>query len=257
MTHPQIPLSRRAALSIGLSALALPAVARPQTLAIGDPSGYPTGRLRARPGPSTTLAPPGVSNMGLGRRDAHLLIPERADPTAPAPLIVALHGLGGQGSDMMGALRSDARRRGVVIVAPSSRGMTWQLEDGPVGADAAFIDRTLATVFACVAIDPGKIAVLGFSDGGSYALSTGISNGDLFSDVIAFAPIRFHAPVSVGQPRFFISSGRADTGARIGDVRAIERQLTGFGYDVAFNEHAGGHFIDERGVRMAFQRFVG
>lgn len=251
------PFTRRSALSMGLAALMVPTAARSQTAGIGDPSTYPTGRLRARPGPPAAPAAPGVSDLGLDRRDARLFIPERPDPAAPAPLIVALHGAGGRGSDMMGALQSEARRHGVVVVAPTSRAATWNLDRGPVGADAAFIDRTLEAVFARVAIDPGRIAVLGFSDGGSYALSTGMVNGDLFSDVLVFAPMRFAAPVSVGRPRFFISSGRNDLTARIGDVRDIERQLQGFGYDVAFNQHSGRHLVDRQGARLAFERFLG
>ncbi len=251
------PFTRRSALSTGLSALAFPALARSQTTGIGDPSAYPTGRLRARPGSPDAPAAPGLSDLGLDRRDARLFIPERAEPAAPAPLIVALHGATDRGADMIGPLSSGARRHGVIVVAPTSRGRTWALDEGPVGADAAFIDRTLAAVFARVPIDPGRIAVLGFSDGGSYALSTGMTNGDLFSEVLAFAPLRFVVPASVGRPRFFISSGRNDPVARIGVVRDIARQMTGFGYEVALNEHPGQHLIDPAGVRLAFERVVG
>ena len=65
------------------------------------------------------------------------------------------------------------------------------------------------------AFDPAHIAVGGFSDGASYALSVGITNGDLFTDVIAFSP-GFMAPArQQGKPRLFISHG--ESGAEGGE----------------------------------------
>ena len=52
---------------------------------------------------------------------------------------------------------------------------------GRYGSDIAFIDRALAQIFNRNAIDPSKVAIAGFSDGASYALSVGLTNGDLFT----------------------------------------------------------------------------
>lgn len=41
---------------------------------------------------------------------------------------------------------------------------------------------------AGVAIDPAHVAIGGFSDGASCALSLGLVNGDLFTHVMAFSP---------------------------------------------------------------------
>jgi predicted esterase len=41
-------------------------------------------------------------------------------------------------------------------------------------------------VFATVAVDRARIAVGGFSDGATYALSLGLINGQLFRHVVAF-----------------------------------------------------------------------
>ena len=47
--------------------------------------------------------------------------------------------------------------------------------------------------------------------GASYALSVGLTNGDLFSDILAFSP-GFMAPaVRHGAPNIFISHGTQDT----------------------------------------------
>jgi phospholipase/carboxylesterase len=81
---------------------------------------------------------------------------------------------------------------------------------GREGPDIAFIDRALAQTFNRYAIDPSKVAIAGFSDGASYALSVGLTNGDLFTHVIAFSP-GFMAPgAQVGRARLFISHGKTD-----------------------------------------------
>jgi hypothetical protein len=56
-------------------------------------------------------------------------------------------------------------------------------------------------------VDPTRLAVGGFSDGTSYALSLGLTNGDLFSHVLAFSP-GFAVPARRrGRPRLFLSHG--------------------------------------------------
>lgn len=249
--------TRRAAVALGLSAAAWPAVAA-QAVPIGDPSGYPTGRLRARPGPAgpVAAAPSGRQDLGLDRRDAILFTPEGLAPETPAPLILALHGAGQQANAMISDLDRHARQSAFVVLSVSSRGRTWDMDRGPVGADAAFIDLSLKTAFERVRVDPGRIAVLGMSDGASYALSTGMVNGDLFSDVLAFAPLRFIAPVSHGRPRFFISAGSRDRIASFGEARRMAEDLEGFGYDVEFHAHRGGHVIDRAGLRRGLERFL-
>jgi len=75
-----------------------------------------------------------------------------------------------------------------VIVAPDSRGRTWDAIEGRMGPDVEFIDTALRSVFAHVRVNPARVAMAGFSDGASYALGLGLANGDLFSHVIAFSP---------------------------------------------------------------------
>jgi len=55
------------------------------------------------------------------------------------------------------------------------------------------------------------VAIQGFSDGASYALSLGLTNGDLFTHVIAFSP-GFAAPAEQrGRPRIYVSHGVAQS----------------------------------------------
>jgi phospholipase/carboxylesterase len=56
---------------------------------------------------------------------------------------------------------------GLVIVAPDSRGGTWDAIEGRIGPDVGFIDAALRSVFAHVRVNPTHLALAGFSDGAS------------------------------------------------------------------------------------------
>lgn len=248
-------MDRRQAM-IGVSVTVMAGTATPAREQTGSLPTEATGRLQARPHPPSLGAASGP--LGLARRDADLFVPDGLEPGTPAPLLLALHGATQSGLSILRTLRAEAQRRGVVIVAPDSRGRTWTLDDGgPIGANAAFIDRALAATFDRVLIERARIAVIGFSDGASYALSTGMVNGDLFSHVLAHAPLRFEASVSVGRPRFFISIGRNDDVSGPTNVEGMAQQLEAFGYDVALHRHRGGHQIGRRGLREGLDRFLG
>ena len=248
-------IHRRALLAAGLAMTAAPALAQSGA---GDAQVGATGRFKARPGqPTQPPLPPGLHTLGLDRRDAHLFVPEGLSPTTPAPLIVMFHGKGQLAHETLGEWRRTAARNKVLVMAPQSRGMTWVVDNGPIGPDAQFIDRALAAVFDRFAVNPARIAAAGFSDGGTMALSSGMVNGDLFSHILTFAPIRFNAPGFVGQPKIFISNGESDPGASYANARAMARQLQGDGYDVEFHGFKGGHHIDEDAVKRAMRRFLG
>jgi predicted esterase len=201
-----------------------------------------SARLSARPvAPSRQPPAPGTHPLGLGnRRDALLVVPPHAAPGAP--LIVGLHGAGGTGRQMADLLAAEAARRGLLVLAPDSRGTTWDVIRGGYGPDVAFLDEALAAVFARFAV--GAVAVSGFSDGASYALSIGLANGDLFGHVLAWSP-GFMAPPDVeGRPRVFVSHGIDD---RVLPIDRCSRRLVPVlradGYDVRYEEFEGGHVV--------------
>lgn len=101
-------------------------------------------------------------------------------------------------------------------------------------------------------MDPAHIAVEGFSDGASYALSVGITNGDLFTHVIAFSP-GFMAPAGQqGLPHLFISHGTRDEVLPINACsRKIMPQVERAGYDVLYREFDGSHTVPPEIAREA------
>jgi phospholipase/carboxylesterase len=203
-------------------------------------------RLRARPLRVTGSAPVGLQPLMLGAaRDSYLYVPTTYRADRPAPLVLLLHGAGGHARQGLDLLRSLADAAGLLLLAPASRDHTWDLlVDRRYGPDAAMIDRALEHMFSRYAIDPAHLAIGGFSDGASYALSLGITNGDLFTHVIAFSP-GFVAPAGhTGSPRVFVSHGTRDGVLPIDRCsRRIVPELERGGYDVLYREFDGGHTI--------------
>ena len=200
-------------------------------------------RLSARPrGGVTTSAGSGVLGLVSGR-DAILQLPT-AGSDRPLPLLVLLHGAGGTGAAMLLRVGAAADEAGVAILAPDSRGPTWDAIRGGFGDDVTFIDRALEHVFARVSVDPARVTVGGFSDGASYALSLGLANGDLFPRVIAFSPGFVVSATVHGRPRFFVSHGTSDPILPIDESsRVIVPRLRSLGYEVAFREFNGRHEV--------------
>jgi phospholipase/carboxylesterase len=202
------------------------------------------GRLTVRPRGNVTTSATGSRPLGLDRgRDAILQLPANAT-RAPLPLLVLLHGAGGSGEGVLRRVGPAADAAGVAVLAPSSRDSSWDAIRGGFGRDVAFVGRALERVFDTVSVDAERIAVGGFSDGATYALSLGLINGDLFRRVVAFSPGFVVEGLTHGKPAFFVSHGTADPILPIDRCsRAIVAGLRQRGYDVTFREFEGGHEV--------------
>jgi phospholipase/carboxylesterase len=265
------PLSRRRLLGIGAVGIAAAVSAactaeRIQEIArvVGDRQrerGRRTageGRLLARPGQPAGEAPLGLQPLGLDTaRDGLLYVPAGYQPDRPAPLVLMLHGAGGNARHGLDPLLDRADEVGLILLAPDSRRQTWDVLLGDYGPDVAFIDGALAQTFGRYAVDPAHVAVEGFSDGASYALSLGITNGDLFTHVMAFSP-GFAAPGGQrGAPRLFISHGIHD---EVLPIDACSRRIVPLvqraGYDVRYREFDGPHTVPPEIVGEALVWFA-
>jgi predicted esterase len=206
----------------------------------------PGASLAARPGePSEPSPGEGSHPLGLvPERDALLHVPAGLRPGRTVPLVIALHGAGGDAQDGLALLRSQAEERGLLLLAPASRGRTWDAIGSAWGPDVRLIDRALERVFARLSVDSGRIAVAGFSDGASYALGLGLANGALCSRVVAFSPGFVPEARREGTPGIFVSHGTADEVLTIERTsRRIVPALREEGLDVTYREFPGPHTV--------------
>ena len=232
---------RRFVSSLGHGMLAVHTATRPA------PSGLPKGdaHLTARVGRPSGSIEPGAHALALGGdRDGMLYVPPQYRPEQPLPLVLALHGATGRGQYQMNGWKSVADDRGFVVLAPDSRGVTWDVVRGSFGPDVRFVDRALAFAFSRCAVDARRLVISGFSDGASYALSLGLCNGDLFQKIVAFSPGFIVPDEWVGEPKVFLSHGRSDPILPIEITsRRIIVQLQRGGYSVTLREFDGVHEV--------------
>jgi hypothetical protein len=146
----------------------------------------------------------------------------------------------------------------MVFLAPDSRSSTWDAVTGSFGSDVEFLDRTLQHTFARCRINPVQVALAGFSDGASYALSLGISNGDLFTHLVAYSPGFVESAERFGRPSIYVSHGAGDSVLPVTQSRDnIVPGLRRAGYEVTYLEFDGGHGVPAEISEGALDWFLG
>lgn len=197
---------------------------------------------------------PGFFPIGLGlTRDGVLHIPRSASRTAALPMLIMLHGGGGEARSAVTLLRPHAERRGFAVLAPESRIRRWAL--GPPGApqpDVAFIAAALRRLYGSIPVDPRRVAIAGFSNGGGFGLGLTLANGDWIRAGLIFAAGGLPAVVRRGRPRLVVVHGRIDPGPSFtGAANDIVRPLRSQGYAVEFQPFDGGHEMPAGSISRA------
>jgi phospholipase/carboxylesterase len=254
------PVDRRTtlrALSSGLAAMvAAPMLLRTQQCAAAPPV-EELGRLETRHSPATEPTKPGTYPLGLRRdRDGVLYLPPQYTHGTPIPLALLLHGAGGTGARILRRFQSYADDLGIAFVSPDSRAATWDRNDR-LASDVEFIDRALALAFRRVSTTPDRLRIAGFSDGASYSLSVGLTNGDLFPRILALSP-GFCGPAQTrGKPQLYFTHGTRDDILPI-DItsRRIVPLLQRAGYTVEYHEFDGVHETPPEITRPAFEWLI-
>jgi poly(3-hydroxybutyrate) depolymerase len=136
---PPVPPARHIALVAAFCLAAIPA----SGVAYGDGLPYPAG----------------ASSHKIEDLQTELVLPRDLSAEKKGSLVVILHGVGGTATGMAGAL-ADWANHGYVVCAPKSTGQAWN------DADVEAVKRIAAHLLAVLPIDPEKVHVVGFSNGG-------------------------------------------------------------------------------------------
>ena len=215
------------------------------------------GRVAARPRTPVADGAAGLHTVAIGaRRKPLLYVPARWRREDAGRLIVSLHGAGGEAQGGLDLLREFADEYGFLLLAPASHESTWDVIVSSFGRDVEMLDAALAWTFDRYTIT--GIAIAGFSDGASYALSLGVTNGDLFSHGLAFSPGFVTAVTHKGDPVLFVSHGTEDRILPIARCsRSLVPRLRRAGYKVTYEEFHGGHSAPPELRRAAVELFLG
>jgi phospholipase/carboxylesterase len=216
-------------------------------------------KLTSKPETPSRVPALGSSKLEIGQdRDGILFVPQSYNQNIPIPLLILLHGAGGSSTNWSNYFAIAEERR-MILLIPDSRSITWDMIENDFGPDVDFLNKALDYTFERCNIDPTRIALGGFSDGASYALSLGLSNGDLFTHLIAYSPgfIQTSEPI-VGKPLIFVSHGKEDQILPISSIRdRIVPYLEDAGYEVTYQEFDDGHILPVAISNQSMDWFLG
>ncbi|MDP2996722.1 MAG: PHB depolymerase family esterase [Bryobacterales bacterium] len=175
-----------------------------------------------------------------------LFLPSKYDPAKPAPLVVALHGMGGDENSMFdayagGALKREAERLGLLVACPKGREPTSMYR----GAAERDVLDVLAEVRRDYRVDPNRIYLMGHSMGGFGTWSIAMNHPELFAALGPFAgggnPAGIEKIKRIPQ---YVVHGDNDKTVSVTQSRAMVEAAKQAGSKVVYIEVPGGSHTD-------------
>ena len=198
-------------------------------------------------------------------KDLHYLniYPDDYDPALPYPLVIMLHGFGANMKDLA-TLAPMVERQGYLYCCPNApipfdiglgmAGYGWhprREEATPEDFQKAedLLKEFFEEVFQQLGATPGRIALLGFSQGGGMTYRCGLSEPETFAGLVALSAslpdpeqLRPKLPSQRRQP-IFIAHGRSDPLVPLDSAQATRKFLEEEGYQPAYHEYDMAHEI--------------
>jgi len=217
-------------------AFTVPTAATPIPAPAPDNSPLPPGLRGDLPGGLFSLPASGING--------HHYVPGSYDAHRPTPVLVALHGAYEDGQWMINVWKTLAEARGLLLLAPSSNGQSWDLSavfNGQTPVEDVPLRNSIAWLQGRYNIDAGQIGVEGFSDGASMALYMGLTHGKIFNVAMANSPGGMGSNYALpDKPAIYITHGDADPVLPVTNARWIKNTLIAAGYTVVYFEFPGG-----------------
>jgi polyhydroxybutyrate depolymerase len=147
---------------------------------------------------SPTLA----QTVDAGRGEVTLTVPARYDPDVPTPLIVTLHGYTGSGAghDRAWGISALADDYTFLSIAPDGErepggdeNRFWNASDaccnffGADNDDSAYLRRLIDEIKARYNVDPGRVYVIGHSNGGFMSYRMAYEHSDAVAAIVSLA----------------------------------------------------------------------
>jgi len=175
-----------------------------------------------------------------------LYVPDRYDPSRPAPLILALHGAGGEGPQEVRRWRPVAEDLGAILAAPTATGENAGYRF--TGNERARTLEALRFVRRRFNVDENRIHLAGVSRGGHMTWDLGTRHPDAWASLTPM----------IGGPRLDVSRGQNNLRYLENVAHVPIRDLQGEGDDprLLFNLRLAFQKLKEYGARdVALETF--
>jgi phospholipase/carboxylesterase len=190
----------------------------------------------------------------------------------PFPTVLALHGWGASAHDLIGL--APVLNRGEALVLSPQGPVTLRMSEGPVGYGwyrlregvqgspedfaraSALVRGFLEAAQERYPIDPRKIVLLGFSQGGALAFDLALRDSSRFAGLVALScwlpeplaaeiqPDSAHAGLPV-----LVVHGTEDPMVPIARARQSRQRLNALGVGLTYREYEMGHEINADALR--------
>lgn len=205
-------------------------------------------------------------------------IPKKFDSSRKYPLLIGLHGNGGNPQQMLAGMHNALKNEPLILAAPQGaypnfpqlwgQHFSWEIrtlnkELWKIGDPLSVenLDEVIQVISKKYPIS--EVYILGFSQGAAYALLTGfkypetvagiISIGGVFPETDTEFSMLQEKEIENGKKfRVFIAQGNHDPLIPVGLGAKTTEKLKKYGYEVEYQEYEGGHEISPELLKIIY-----
>jgi predicted esterase len=181
-----------------------------------------------------------------------VLLPEGYDPQNEYPLMIAMHGYGGEPVNFSKAFKTAGSKKGYIVCCPYGPDILGKASFGWGDDEQADkrIMETIAFLKAKYKINEKRMIIAGFSQGGYYSYYMGLKHPDIFIGSIPIGPgygpelEPMLAGAAAKKMKFYVLMGELEPETRIEKNLLAIKQFTKAGITSSFNFFSGvGHAL--------------